>query len=116
MPNYVKNLSGDCVETCPKSCQNGICDGDGKCICNEGYESAEPDAQFCIPKCSETCHNGNCTAPETCECLTGYKKTSEGCVIECDKGFSKVDGVCKPVCSKYVEFKFKILSHKSYEL
>lgn len=100
LPNFVKNLSGDCVETCPKSCQNGICDGDGKCFCKEGFESAEPDAKFCIPKCSEPCLNGNCTAPETCTCLDGYEKTSEGCVMVCDKGFTKVDGVCKPICSK----------------
>ncbi|XP_075150449.1 uncharacterized protein LOC142224551 [Haematobia irritans] len=72
---FVANSEGNCVHTCPVSCENGHCLLDGTCICKLGYRLDPETKKFCIPECYHIpCGlNQHCTAPGRCECMTGYQ-------------------------------------------
>ncbi|XP_055632768.1 fibrillin-1-like [Toxorhynchites rutilus septentrionalis] len=116
-PDFVNNLQGKCVPTCPIGCDNGECNLQTKvCDCKEGFE-LDKGRQFCVPKCTGGCGAGRCVAVEKCECDQGYEidedgkcvpKCQQGCVngeciapevCQCRPGYERTDDECEPVCS-----------------
>ncbi|XP_069358419.1 multiple epidermal growth factor-like domains protein 10 [Maniola hyperantus] len=73
-----------CKPVCSKTCVNGFCSEPNKCTCLPGYNNDDIDKFVCKPEC-EACENGKCTSPGLCSCNEGYEK---------------LNGTCKPVCSK----------------
>lgn len=55
-------------------------------ICVQGFSLSSLTGK-CEAVCRSGCQNGNCIAPDVCECK---------------KGYSKVDGVCQPVCLRCI--------------
>ncbi|KAK5976457.1 hypothetical protein GCK32_001885 [Trichostrongylus colubriformis] len=77
----------DCsiVIGCPGNCsRNGVCDITNKCVCYDGWTSADCSA----PICRFDCHgHGKCVSRDECECSTGWSGQF------CDQ-IGCVDGSC----------------------
>uniref|UniRef100_A0A0K0DCL2 EGF-like domain-containing protein n=1 Tax=Angiostrongylus cantonensis TaxID=6313 RepID=A0A0K0DCL2_ANGCA len=62
----------DCsiVIGCPSNCSNnGVCDIMNKCVCHDGWSSADCS----IPLCRYDCHgHGRCVSKNECECYAGW--------------------------------------------
>ena len=71
---YANYYSSDCSNYCSNATcsNNGVCDNEGSCICDEGYYSNTCDCNSEI-NCSG---NGKCTSSGTCTCFEYYSGIS----------------------------------------
>ncbi|XP_050425260.1 protein shifted-like [Adelges cooleyi] len=72
---------------CDKKCENnGRCNADKICQCQDGYMGQYCKTALCYPQCM---NNGTCIAPGRCKCLPGYQGPNcEGgiCAEKCLNG------------------------------
>ncbi|KAL5288764.1 hypothetical protein ACFFRR_009150 [Megaselia abdita] len=73
---------------CDPECINGVCDGNGICICFENYTLLYEN--YCEPLCDPSCEFGRCATPNDCRCQNGYRKN--------DTNWYQCEPVCDQEC------------------
>lgn len=76
---------------------NGVCQSDGKCICNDGFTGIDCSLRTCPNDCSG---NGECSQiTGTCKCYPGYSgykcDVFKGCPNDCNQRGKCINGICQ---------------------
>lgn len=90
---HAANDEFNCQPYCEKPCLNGVCAGDNRCRCFEGYDNLYDPSQ-CEPICEPNCINGQCVGPNECKCDVGYV-LEEGVLHRCESELSKLETIVK---------------------
>nr|XP_006824522.1 PREDICTED: neurogenic locus notch homolog protein 2-like isoform X3 [Saccoglossus kowalevskii] len=75
-------LGHHCDEDCFATCEHGLCDVYGACVCDEGYHgdkcehiaevSVQSEESDATAECGQLCQNGTCNEYGECICEYGY--------------------------------------------
>ncbi|XP_055592870.1 fibrillin-2-like isoform X2 [Uranotaenia lowii] len=82
-----------CQPHCDNPCSHGVCSGNNRCQCFEGYRSVA-NGSGCEPICEPECLNGLCVSPNECKCLPGHSSEPHS-KHKCESETTKQESVAR---------------------